>query len=620
VEPALLLGRLPGRGRMALVSEGQWERGFQLSYFVLLDRATARECVARAIEKLAAQRTREKRRTYWRGRKKELTIRRISRPAEDTLQWLICLESEACEKEQESQGRPTEADMVVRYVKHLAQMTTVSSSFHVNVGFNRLLRNYSTPEVQQVYELATERYPAPEEYRKAKGKLLNQLAERFERFVRIRKAQYGELQFETHEAQQGWSPLVEECLEIFSPWSSHQGCFQDAASGPPGRAGGGPDRLETNRCHWFMHSTCYGRLVNQLGFDPPRERLSVPRFLHHDGGDPGSSPNSLQRRTGPLSDDDTRMLRERVSSVDRDDAIAPVPLRIVAHGAVRATLDPSRDERRRFEIEAGTQLLEVRSNEAEGDRILATHWIDYGEDHRILAGEYTLRLQRGRQLAFSVAPVDGGSRAVVMVEACSASTVRAGLFNFQGGLWSAGGLLRPVLASVVLVAVGGLVASAWFAPRISQDRAVIGHMADEVAAQKATIATLQQMPKDVIPSIARYAFSAETSNLRAPGDLGSGNGGEPVVSFAPGQSLVILELPVDNDEHGPFRVTLSTFPEQQERLSEMALQPVKRGSHRVVEFPLPAALVEGNGHYLLDLTHSGGGAADARRYVFEVRK
>ena len=202
--------------------------------------------------------------------------------------------------------------MVVRYVKHLAQVTTGSSSFHVNVGFNRLLLD----EVQQLYELATVRYPASEEYRKAKGKLLNQLAARFERFLRVRTGQYGELQFEAHEAHERWLRLVEECLEMFSPWNAGESCLQDgselreAASRPSGRASGSPpapDRLETNRCHWFMHSTCCGRLVEQLGFDPPRERLAVPRFLHHDGGDPGSHPTSPKRRTEPLSNDETRI-------------------------------------------------------------------------------------------------------------------------------------------------------------------------------------------------------------------------------------------------------------------------------------------------------------------------
>ena len=81
----------------AEVSTRVWERAFQLSYFILMDRSRARECVARAVEKLAAQRTREKRRAYWRVHKQELTIRRISRPAEDTLQWLIFLESDGFE-------------------------------------------------------------------------------------------------------------------------------------------------------------------------------------------------------------------------------------------------------------------------------------------------------------------------------------------------------------------------------------------------------------------------------------------------------------------------------------------------------------------------------------------
>ena len=285
----------------AEVSERLWERAFQLSYFILMDRSAARECVARAIEKLAAQRSREKRRTYWRGRKKQLTIRRISRPTEDTLQWLVCLESEVCEKEQELLGQPTEADMVVRYVKHLAQMSTGNSSFHVNIGFNRLLRNYTTPEVQQIYELATGRFPASEEYRKAKGKLLNQLA------------------------------------------------------------------------------------------------------------------------------------------------------------------------------------------------------------------------------------------------------------------------------------------------------------------------ALEQAPAHAAQLVGRYAFKSDASNLR-----GTGSPGEPVVSFTSGESMVILELPVANDEHALYRVTLSSFPQEQERLSETALRPVKSGNHWIVEFALPAALVEGDTHYLLTLAQMSG--ADSGRYLFEVRK
>ena len=610
------------------VSEVLWQRAFQLSYFVLRDRSSARECLARALEKLAAQRSREKRRTYWRGRKKELTIRRISRPAEDTLQWLVCLESEVWEKEQESRGEPTEADMVVRYVKHLAQVTTGSSSFHVNVGFNRLLRNYSTPEVQQLYELATVRYPASEEYRKAKGKLLNQLAVRFERFLRIRTGQYGELQFEAHDAHECWLRLVEECLEMFSPWSAGKSCLQDGselrgvASRPSGRASGSPpvpDRLETNRCHWFMHSTCCGRLVEQLGFDPPRERLAVPRFLHRDGGDPGSQPASPERRTEPLSHNEVRILHERTTAAaTQGQAIALLPMKIIAHGRVCATLDPRRDERYRFEIPEGTRLLEIWSDAADESRILATHWIDYSEENHFLAGEYTILLQGGRQLALSVMPAsepDGqaGSRAFMTVEARSASSLREALRSLGSWLGEPGTLLWPALASVAFVAIGVLLSSFYFRSRLSQDRLIIGRMTEEVASQKAATAALERAPKASVQAIARYAFRSEASNLR-----GAGSAGEPVVSFAPGESLVLLEVPVGADEDGAYRMTLSSFPQEQERLSETALKPVKREGQWVVEFALPAALVEGDTHYLLALSQPDG--AGSRRYVFEVRK
>ena len=615
----------------AEVNTRLWERAFQLSYFILLDRSRARECVARAVEKLAAQRTREKRRSYWRARKQELTIRRISRPAEDTLQWLVFLESEGFEKEQESQGAPAEADLIVRYIKHLAQLTTVNSSFHVNIGFNRLLRKYTTSEVQQIYELATQRYPGAEEYRKAKGKLLNQLAARFERFLKVRAAQYGELQFETHENHQPWSGLVDECLELFTPWSGHRSCWQEDVRLRPGvsaesrraaASGNMPDRLETSRCHWFMHSTCYGRLAEQAGCDPPQERLSLPRFLQHDGGNRGSGPGSPERRTAPLSQEESRVLHERVAAVmAASGAIAPQPLKIVAQGTVCARLDPARNERRSFEIPDGTRLLELRSDTAGSERILATHWIDYGEDQSVVSGEYTFALRGGRQLVLSVVPRaqvaqgNGARAAVITVESQAASKLVGWLGSAGPFSDGQGSLLRPVLASVALAAVGVLAGGAYFAYRSSQDRLVIGQMAAELAAQNATIAGLERPQKPSIPlvaQVARYAFSSDLLNLR-----GGANAAEPVVSFAAGDSMAILELPVADGERGLYRARLSSFPQEHERLTEVELRPVRHGDHWIVEFALPAALVEGDTHYLLALTQNG---ADSARYIFKVQK
>lgn len=604
-----------------------WERAFQLCYFVLRDRSSARECLARALEKLTVQQSREKRRVYWRARKKELTIRRISRPAADTLQWLICLESETCEKEQEARGSQTEADMVVRYVKHLAQTTTVNSSFHVNVGFNRLLRSYTTPEVQQVYELAAERYPAAEEYRKAKGKLLNQLSARFSGFLRTRTAQYGEVLFETYAERERWSALVEECLVRFAPWSARQSCFgagharpvaADGKSRHTGCASRPPDRLETSRCHWFMHSACYGRLVEQLGFDPPGERLSVPRFLHHHDGDPGSAGASSDRHTPPLSEGDARMLRERVAAVATQHPFPLGPLKIMAHGSVCARLVPGGQERRSFQIPEGTQLLEVWSDAPGESRILATHWIDYDDGGLFLAGEYTIALQRGRRLTLDIAPLPGTDdqvlqHATVTVESRAPHPFQQRLRSF----WAASPAAhpwRPVLASMAFMALGVIAGSVYFQSRLARDQTALGRLSDQVSAQQATIASAKQVaPEHSAPPPTHYAFSANTSNLREVGQAG-----EPVVTLLPGESLAMLELPVQSGEHASYRVTLSSFPEEEVRLTEATLRPVRRGDGWVVEFALPAPLVENATHYLLNLSSTAG--SESARYLFEVRK
>ena len=609
------------------VAEALWERAFQLAFFVLRDRAMARECLARALEKLAAQQSREKRRVYWRARRKELTIRRISRPAEDTLQWLMCLEAEAHEKEQEALGAQTEADMVVRYVKYLAQTTTVTSSFHVNVGFNRLLRNYTTPEVQQIYELAAERYPAAEEYRKAKGKLLNQLAARFGGFLRTRTAQYGEVLFETYAERAYWSVLVEECLERFAPWSARQSCFGTghahpvAANANPrhtARVSRPPDRLETSRCHWFMHSSCYGRLVEQLGFDPPGERLSVPRFLHHRDDGPGSTGASPERHTPPLSDGDTGMLRERVAAVAIQHPLTLGPLKIIAHGNVCARLVPGGQERRSFQVPEGTQLLEVWSDTPGESRILATHWIDYDDAGLFLAGEYKITLQGGRRLTLDIVPLSGiDAHALHHAKVVVDSRVWSPFQQRWRSLWTVSPAVQPlrsVLASVAFMALGVLASSVYFQSRLARDQAALGRMGDQVSAQQATIATLKQAaPEHSVPPPARFAFDANTSNFREPGKAG-----EPVVTLLPGESLAMLELPVQGGEKATYRVTLSSFPEEEARLTEATLRPVRRGEGWVVEFALPAPLVENDTHYLLNLSLNAG--SEGARYLFEVRK
>ena len=155
------------------------ERGFQLAYFIFPSRPQAVRILRGAINKLKAQRGREGRRAYWRDKYLKRGITRIAREEGDMLQWLIFYESDQYEKEQEASRQATLKDMALRYVKSLVRMTSAMSSFHVNIGLHRLLHNYSTTETQQVYESITDRYLGADEYRRAKGVLMNKLEERF---------------------------------------------------------------------------------------------------------------------------------------------------------------------------------------------------------------------------------------------------------------------------------------------------------------------------------------------------------------------------------------------------------------------------------------------------------
>lgn len=611
--------------------EDLWERAFQLAFFIIPDRASAYQIAARAIEKLGLQRSREKRRAYWRGRNTKLRIRRISRPDPDTLQWLVYLESEECEREQERNNQQTEMDLVIRYIKHLVQLTTGASSFYVNVGLNRLLRNYSTPEVQQVYEFTTEHYPASEEYRKVKGRLMNRLVARFDRFLKIRTSEYRELRFETYDDQKPWVSLVEECLEAFTPWSSREACLGrtvELTFGDPGSGVRHPsfpnhvDGVETNRCHWFMHSPCYGELAKKLGLDPPEQRLSVPQFQLNDSGGRGFDPSGAGRKSTPLTDAEMRALKDRIGSGEakRQQALLQ-PLKIVAHGAVCARLDPVREEKRQFDIPEGTKLLEVRA-EADGTELtLATHWIDYTEWNGIAAGEYTIALKNRRELIFKIIPAGSGTEqeggATVVVESRSSSPLPAWLNVIGSFVRARQNLPGYAFAAVVLVALGWLAATANYRSKLADQQSTVEHMAAEIASQKTAIASQEQKPPQPAKIVATYFFASGNPTLR-----GTENPEERVVTFAPGDSLVMLNLAVTQGAHGSYRTTLSSFPEEQDLLSENSLKPAKRRNDWVVEFALPSTLVADKTHYLVTLAalDKGGRATPVSRVLFEVRK
>ena len=273
------------------------ERAFQLAYFIVQDRAAAIEIVAGAMKKLAAEQARERKRTYWRNKPLKQKIRRMTRDEQDALQWLIYLESEKHEMRQEQEGSPGEWSMGVRYIKSLVQMTLNMSSFYVAVGLHRILHHYSTPELQQAYELITEEYAGAEKYRRVKRQLMQKLANRFGKFITITRSDTQELRFEPSENQSDWMDLASHCLKMFAPWSTMSTCSYQSipmqVSGCCRDLQSSPDTEEMRRCHIFIHPPCFDRLTKTLNLAPRREKLAMPRFRMNRGSS-GESPLTLR--------------------------------------------------------------------------------------------------------------------------------------------------------------------------------------------------------------------------------------------------------------------------------------------------------------------------------------
>jgi hypothetical protein len=178
-------------------------------------------------------------------------------------------------------------------------------------------------------------------------------------------------------------------------------------------------------------------------------------------------------------------------------------------------------------------------------------------------------------------------------------------------------LLQYAFAAIVFAPVGWLAATANYRRKLAHQQSMVDHMAAQIASKKAANALPEQKPSHAAQVIATYFVASRNPSLR-----GTGNPEEPVVTFAPGDSLVMLDLAVVEGEHGSYRATVSSFPEEKELLSENSLRPVKRDNDWVVEFALPSTLVADHTHYLvtLDSLDSQVRATSVSRFLFEVRK
>lgn len=635
------------------------EKGFQLAYFILPDRAAAVQVVTRAMNKLKAQRGRESRRTYWRDKHLKRGITRITRDEQDALQWLIFYEADQYEAgqlasgplqaehqqpdrlppdqheaSQEKSGQQTLRSLVVRYIVNLVRMTTAMSSFHVNVGMHRLLHNYSTAETQRVYEAITERYLGADEYRRAKSVLMAKLEKRFGDLLRTVRTQHGEMRFEAEVDQTRWAALVDSCLKMFTPWSTHQDCpvptnYDASREKPPARLSGkgldriDPNEIEINRCHAFIDPVCYSRLMHALTFDAPSTRLALPRFFM----DTNNSDSNNSPQTARLSPEERKQITDQLSAQEKKrSGAAPRMVAVVVDGVERGRLDLGHLRECSFEIEEGAELIELRMPGEGEDLLLAVHPVLYQETEGMAASQATLFRKGLRKLDLRIVPgpqaAQGPRHALVTLRYVS---------NPFSALWSPSTRsptwrLAPVYSATALA----LVALGWalgtvrhkvqVRPQSPSVQVTPAKAVEQVPPAKIVEQATAVAPPNVTARAARYALTLvpDESRLR-----GAGSADIPTVSVPSHPVVIELALPVSAAyARKSFHASLQRFLKPPVILTANMLKAQKTSSGNVVVLPLPSVLLDDREDYLVDLRAlgSGGEFEEISTYTFHAEK
>jgi hypothetical protein len=177
-----------------------------------------------------------------------------------------------------------------------------------------------------------------------------------------------------------------------------------------------------------------------------------------------------------------------------------------------------------------------------------------------------------------------------------------------------GKFLQYAVAAAVLVSLGWLAATVHYKGRLAEQASVAQRMSTQATETRPI--EQEQNPPRPNSVIATYFLSSEIPTVR-----GTGSAQEPIVTFAPGDSLVMLHLSIPQST-GSFRATLSSFLDEQELLQENQLKPVKTERGPVVSFPLPSSLVTDGTDYLITLSalDKTGKTTPVSRFLFKVRK
>jgi hypothetical protein len=413
-------------------TEDVLNKAYRLAYFLHQDKRVAIQIVGAATLKLNVAMAVQSKRLYYvpMGRFSPGESRRSDGIRNKALfsdlhllQRLVYVESEPYERRKEraaqvappgvpAAGDPaSEDDLLVYFIKHLVRITTKRNAFYVTLGISRLLHSYSTLETMEIYNAVIgepERVKDDYYYRSRKGVLMQEMYQRFGELIRACRQRRGEERFETQQGSSEQRSLVRECLRLFTPWDTQ--CpvppdfdpLRSVIASLTSNSTADENRVEISRIHAILHPNCFEKLVAAFGYGAPGERMELPRFFFQKNDDDESPP---QQRSAPadLTAEElaeiNRMLAEQARRRRRSSSTSVI--RIIVDGIERATLNPAEERSISFSAEEDAELIEVKTKDASGDLLLATHLLtSVGKDDDTVVA--SIRLEGGQQLSLSI--------------------------------------------------------------------------------------------------------------------------------------------------------------------------------------------------------------------------
>lgn len=603
------------------------EKGFQLAFFLLRDRRAAIETVKTALNQLEIQKMRERKRTYWRNKNLKEWIYKASKTDSDLLQWLIYSESSDEEKRQET-AAPSIEILIIRYIKCLVQITTALSSFHLNIGLQRLLRSYSTPETQKLYELVTDRHIGADEYRRAKGLLIAKLQARFGSLIKLIRGSRDEERFEAMENQSQWTELVDECLKAFAPWSNRKVClvppnFDPRQQSLPWQLTGtragkqGHDVVEANRFHAFLHPVCFERLTSALGLGSPQEKLRVPKFFTESGDGPVPG---LERHppASPLTEQERGEIRQHITDqASRRRRTSSSMIIVRVDGIERLKMDTSEDCEQRFEIEEGVELIQVWGQDDKGELVLASHRVGHDQRHGFALLDAPFLVYQKKKLGLHISPHSGGSlglrRATV--------TVTCGQQSWYMRFWEPKPWLfmlpKYALIALLSASLGWLLATRYDDRKQKAERSAMERIEKQLAEERKLRLLLQSQTASASGATIFYKLLPDNFANRDPKNAGIVR---VVVPASP--AVINLQLFSRDYRHERYRVTVRTFLGEHEILAETLVRSRGGTAEQPLVVPIASTLLAPGQLYTVELEYalSNGSLQEGNTFTFEAVK